>query len=330
MKMTKNAIIGAVPAGTPPPLTRLLRFCVNAGIHRKVRAAKTFIDILLIERELEKLYFIVPSAAKQVCALLAAILCPNNPLLSVPPANTGRTIIPAVVEDLHCLPPAGITPGEKFIFVSGTSFVMGKPGGSPYEPLNQRRVRVDSFYIAEQPVSQGAFYEIMGLNPSYRVDAALPVEGVSWYDAVSFCNKKSLRAELQPVYRIDTRPNPQNPCSYDSRKWTVTCNDEANGFRLPESAEWECAYLFYRQEDQFKTDGHVYEWCQDLWMISPGSNVQFERTFRKTLCSWEISCEYPCGAGVPYIGSMGFRLARSAFTAKAGGTSSGAANRDPV
>ncbi len=296
--LEKNADISASTA-------RLLRLCVVAGFHHRVSAAGSRTDLLLIARDLQKDFFIAPDPAEAILTLLVSLLRPNNPELL---PDTGP-VYSSGIEDLHQLPPPGnAAPEDAFLFVKGKSFMMGKPGGSGYDHLKPHKVTVGSFYICKFPVRQNDYYQIMQFNPSYRIGAALPVTGVSWYNAVDYCNKRSIIDELQPAYRIDTMPDPQNILAFDANKWTVTCNAEADGYRLPTDAEWECAYSL------FQTDEYTREWCGDLWPVKINSYPQFERTYHKPREAWDKSCECPSGVGGgPYIGSLGFRLARTAY-----------------
>jgi formylglycine-generating enzyme required for sulfatase activity len=82
----------------------------------------------------------------------------------------------------------------------------------------------------------------MGNNPSEFKGADLPVEKVSWYDAIEYCNKRSLKEGLTPAYIIDKiLKDENNKNDYDKARWLVTWNTNADGYRLPTEAEWEYA-----------------------------------------------------------------------------------------
>ncbi len=109
-------------------------------------------------------------------------------------------------------------------FEMGDTFAEGKNNELPVHT-----VMVSDFYMGKYEVTQKEWKQIMGKdnNPSERKGDMLPVEVVTWYDAVNFCNKKSETEKLKSCYTIDGR--------------NVTCNFDASGYRLPTEAEWEYA-----------------------------------------------------------------------------------------
>jgi len=122
---------------------------------------------------------------------------------------------------------------EGFVRINGGTFTMGSPANEPgrYDVEVQCQVTVSSFYMGRTEVTQKEYQEVMGTNPSRFKGDNLPVEQVSWFDAVEYCNRRSQREGLTPAYTISG--------SGDNR--TVTWNQNANGYRLPTEAEWEYA-----------------------------------------------------------------------------------------
>ncbi len=122
----------------------------------------------------------------------------------------------------------------EMVRIEGGTFTMGSPANEPERCDNegpQHQVRVSGFYMGKYPVTQKEWQEVVGANPSYFKGDDLPVEKVSWFKAVQYCNKLSRKEGLVPAYGIS--------CCGNSR--TISWNREANGYRLPTEAEWEYA-----------------------------------------------------------------------------------------
>lgn len=87
-------------------------------------------------------------------------------------------------------------------------------------------VAVAPLAVAEVPVTQDLYAAVTGRRPSAHRGGSLPVEDVSWVDAVRFCDLLSLRHGLAPAYG--------GAVTDDAVTWDAT----ADGYRLPTEAEW--------------------------------------------------------------------------------------------
>ena len=174
------------------------------------------------------------------------------------------------------------------------------------EPLKINMVSVpeQKYKMLTTEVTQELYEAVMGENPSYFKGNNFPVENVSWYDAIYFCNKLSEMQGLEPVYSSNGRTKVTSwnykPHTGEKIKGGVEADTSKNGFRLPTLYEWsycaiggqlEMGYLYSGSSDLeeiawvsqnsdkkthdvagkkpngyglFDMNGNVFEWCYEL------------------------------------------------------------------
>lgn len=115
--------------------------------------------------------------------------------------------------------------GMVLIKAAGHSFLMGSDSTGDYTAsMAHTVIFTKDYYMDTVDVTQGQYLAVTGTNPAYfNGDLNRPMESISWYDAVKFCNQRSILEGLTPCY--------------DTTTWNCTFTN--NGYRLPTEAEWE-------------------------------------------------------------------------------------------
>lgn len=115
--------------------------------------------------------------------------------------------------------------------ISAGHFLMGDSTGERNEKPAHVVFIDRPFFIGKYEIMQSEWKSVMVSNPSHFQGDNLPVENISMNDAMTFCNKLSVKLGLKPVYSMN----------YGNSEVFNACDTSANGYRLPTEAEWEFA-----------------------------------------------------------------------------------------
>jgi sulfatase modifying factor 1 len=269
----------------------------------------------IVNQKSKIIYSNSKASYKSICSSTSRLRL-NDAMISLKP-NRMRKIqfkIGEVCFDMiHC-------PRGKFMMGSDNRY-----DNNPKRPIAIER----PFLLGETEVTHELFKAVMGYNPSnfqgqgYPNSNQRPVEQVTWYDALMFCNKLSLKLGKRPYYIILNEKYEKNKPNIGSAN--VTTNPNSNGFRLPYEKEWEyaakagtnnkyagtndvnqvgkVAWFDKNSENQthpvkgkqpnewgfYDMSGNVEEWCYDLY-----SYTSVDRVYRGG--SWSTNAWSLCSA----------------------------------
>lgn len=172
------------------------------------------------------------------------------------------------------------TPSIDMVEIPAGTFLMGSPASEEGHCLRERpqhEVTLERFFMSRTPITQAQWVAVMGNNPSEFKGSNLPVESVSWHDAMKFCDRLSkltgrtytLPTEAQWEYAC--RAGTTTPFSFGETITTDQANYDGN-YTYGNGQEGE----YRRHTTDVGTfppnawglhdmHGNVWEWCLDEW-----------------------------------------------------------------
>lgn len=224
------------------------------------------------------------------------------------------------------------------VLIPAGEFDMGSPRSESgrYSEETLHHVTITRpFYLGASEVTQAQFAAVMKRNPSYYKGANLPVEHVTWNDAVEFCQQLSFRDRR--AYRLPTVAEWEYACRAGGSGRFYSGENDADLFKVAwvggvsSSRTHPVAKLAPNRFGLFDMLGNVYEWCADYYEASyyakspridpPGPSKGIERVIRGGAYNESFQnarCAFRTGKDLMKTqANLGFRIACDAQPPKA-------------
>ncbi|NEQ55479.1 MAG: formylglycine-generating enzyme family protein [Leptolyngbya sp. SIO3F4] len=155
----------------------------------------------------------------------------------------------------------------ELVHIPGGTFLMGSPKVEGYgDERPQHQVTVPEFWMGKYPVTQAQYQAVIGKNPSKFKGDDLPVEKVSWQDAIQFCRQASqksgeeIRLPSEAEWEYACRAGTTTPYSFGN-----DLNKEQANFSAVVGKTSPVGTYPANQWGLHDMHGNVLEWCQDTW-----------------------------------------------------------------
>lgn len=204
----------------------------------------------------------------------------ENTVVWEAPNTTGTDTIIVIVSDIENSVSKEIVinvvdPADNFIFIPSGSFDRGQTGvATPVHKVNITR----EFLMNKYEVTQKEWADVMGYSSGTTAGVGdnKPAYSVSWYEVLSYCNRKSISEGIDPCYSINDISDPEiwdADTTFTEIAWNLAeCDFNKKGYRLPTASEWEFAARY--------NDGRTYPWGEEdptysraVWCTSSTNDV---------------------------------------------------------